>query len=87
METITSTLSAKQLRESLADVLNRAKYGSERVLVTNHGKPVAVVVSVEDLEELETLELAADIQALREALAEDDGTRIPLHELRARFKL
>ena len=38
---------------------------------------------IEDVELLDELEMRADVEALRQARAEDDGTRILLEELLA----
>lgn len=40
-------------------------------------------MSIEDVELLDELEMRADVEALRQARAEDDGTRILLEELLA----
>ncbi|MEV8046064.1 type II toxin-antitoxin system Phd/YefM family antitoxin [Streptomyces griseoluteus] len=45
-----------QARAELADLINRVVYGSERVLVTRHGKPLVALVSAADLERLEALD-------------------------------
>ena len=63
-------LPASEAREKLAHILNEVAYGHERVVLERHGKPVAVVVSVEDWETLERLEDRSDIAAAQEALAE-----------------
>lgn len=65
-----------QLRKEIGDVVNRATFAGERTAVTRHGKTVAAIVSVEDLELLDELERRIDLEALREARREDDGTRI-----------
>jgi len=44
---------------------------------------VAVIVPIEDAELLDELEMRADVEALRQARAEDDGTRISLEEFLA----
>ncbi|MET0354710.1 antitoxin PHD [Plantibacter sp. H53] len=83
MNTITHSLSTRDLREGLADVFGRVGYAHERIGVTRHGKLAAVVISVEDLELLESFEAARDEAEFRAARAEDDGTRVSLDELRA----
>lgn len=47
------------------------------------GKEVAAIVPIEDVELLDELEMCADVEALRQARAEDDGTRISLEEFLA----
>lgn len=70
-------VSAKEAREKFADLVNRTAYSKERVVVTRNDRPMAAVVSIEDLELLELLEDYVDLADAREALAEArcDGTR------------
>lgn len=46
------TLTVQEVRADWADVLNRVAYTGARVLITRHGKPVAVIVSPADFERL-----------------------------------
>lgn len=45
-----------QARAQIADLVNRVVYGAERVVLTRHGKPIAGLVSAEDLDRLEQLD-------------------------------
>lgn len=83
MAQISRTVSTRELRSQLSDVLGRAMYAGERVGVTRHGKLAAVVVSVADFEALEEFEMAQDIAVYRAAKASDNGERVSLDELRA----
>ena len=83
MESISSTVSTRELRAQLSDVIGRTSYGHQRVGITRNGKLSAVVIGVEDFELLEQLEMAQDVAAYRDAKSEDDGTRISLAELRS----
>jgi len=47
---------ASQVRQEFSDMLNRAAYGRERIVMSRRGKPVAAIVSVDDLHLLETCE-------------------------------
>ncbi|MVO88367.1 type II toxin-antitoxin system prevent-host-death family antitoxin [Streptomyces sp. p1417] len=47
-----------QARAELADLINRVVYGSERVVVTRHGKPLVALVSADDLRRLDELDRA-----------------------------
>jgi prevent-host-death family protein len=76
-------ISLGQLRGNLGDTVNRVAFADERVFITRNGKKVAAIVSIEDVELLDELEMRADVEALRQARAEDDGTRISLEELLA----
>ncbi len=82
MSTMSRSVSTRELREGLSDVLGRAMYGGERIGVTRNGKLAAVVVSVSDLRALEEYEMSQDLAAYRDGKAEDDGRRVTLDELR-----
>ncbi len=87
MATFTNTVSTRELRGDLSDVLSRAKYGNERIGITRNGKLTAVLVSVEDLEALEAYELQQDSLAYEEAQAENDGERTTLQDFKAELGL
>jgi prevent-host-death family protein len=67
-------LNVVELRQSLADILNRAEYQGERIVIHRRGKDTAAIISIEDLKLLERLiedaEDRIDVMAAREALAE-----------------
>lgn len=46
-------VSTVELREQLGDLLNRVAYAGEHVVILRRGKPVAAMVSMEDLQRLE----------------------------------
>lgn len=87
MNTLAGEISTRELRSNLADVLGRAMYAGERIGITRNGNLAAVVVSVSDLKALEEFEMQQDIQAYREAKAEDDGERLSLAEVRGQMNL
>jgi prevent-host-death family protein len=64
------TLTTGEARERFAELVNRAAFGKERILLTRRGKPLAVVVPVADLEHLEALEEAEDVRAATEVKVE-----------------
>jgi antitoxin Phd len=78
-------VSIAKVRNNLADALNRAAYGGERVILERRGKPVAALVSMDDLELLEQLENEADLKAVRKARKEG-GKPIPLAKVKARLR-
>jgi prevent-host-death family protein len=55
---------------SLSAIVSRSERDGTRVLLSRDGKCVAAIVPVADLELLERFEEAADVAALRSALAE-----------------
>ncbi|MBI5758808.1 MAG: type II toxin-antitoxin system Phd/YefM family antitoxin [Planctomycetales bacterium] len=69
-----------EIRDNLADALNRVAYAGERVILQRRGKGVAALVSIEDLKLLEQIEDQHDLTEARKALAEK-GPNIPLEEV------
>jgi prevent-host-death family protein len=83
-------LNVVELRQSLADILNRAEYQGERIVIHQRGKDAAAIVPIDDLKLLERMiedaEDGLDAEAARAALAESDE-RIPYAEVRRRLGL
>ena len=50
---MTLTVDTSQIKAQLSEFIGRVAFGRERVLVLRRGKPVAALVSVEDLRQLE----------------------------------
>lgn len=67
-----TTLSMAEARDRLAETINRVNYGGERVIVARRGKPVAALISPEDLALLERIEDAEDIREARKVFREYD---------------
>ncbi len=42
-------MSTVEARENFSDLINKAAYGNQRVVLTRRGKPLVAVVSLEDL--------------------------------------
>ena len=72
--TMSTPLSLAEVKAHLSELVARVNGQHERVTVTVHGRPSAVLVSVEDLESLEeTIAVLADskaVQALVQSEAE-----------------
>jgi prevent-host-death family protein len=66
-------VNATEARNKFLELLNRAGYGKERIRIERHGKPVAAIISYEDLNRLEAMEDALDSAALRQAMATSEG--------------
>jgi antitoxin YefM len=62
------------VKNRLSEVVDRLEREHGRVVITKHGRPAAVVLSIEDLESLEaTLEVLGNrrlMEDIRESLAE-----------------
>jgi prevent-host-death family protein len=52
----TTTISTAELRENLSEMLNVVIYQGDRIEITRHGKSVAAIVPIDDLERLERLD-------------------------------
>jgi prevent-host-death family protein len=57
-------------RSEFADLINRAAYSGERVIVHRRKKPLAALVPLSDLELLEQLEDRIDLEDARKRLTE-----------------
>ena len=62
-----TTEALRSVRDHFSDVVDRVESHHERVMVTRNGKPAAVIISPDDLAELEErLEILGDPDAMRE---------------------
>ena len=60
-----STQSLRDVRDHLSEVIDRVEHQHERVVVTRNGKEAAVILSPEDLAQMEeTIDVLSDPQAL-----------------------
>ena len=48
-----------QAKNDLSELVNRAAYGGERIVIASRGKPKAAVISMADLQKLEMFEKGA----------------------------
>jgi len=78
-------LTASVARQNFSDILSRAEYRGERVIVHRGKKAVAAVVPIQDIELLEKLEDEIDIATAREALK--DPRTIPWKTLKRKLRL
>ncbi len=71
-----TTATISDVRKNLSDTLNTVQYNHERVILQRRGKPVAVIVPIEDYATLEELEDRHDIREAEKALStiEEEGT-------------
>lgn len=79
-------LSSSSARAQFADIVNRAAYGKERIVLHRRSRPVAAIVPIEDLQSIERIEDEIDIREGRKAMREK-GKNIPLEELRKKLRL
>ncbi len=64
-------VSMTELRQGLGDLVNRAAYGGERVVLVSHGEPKAAIIGIQDLRRLRESggEVGTDQAAFAYALA------------------
>ena len=71
-----NTVSLKALRPGLPEVISRIDGRLDRYVVTKRGRPVVVMMSVEDYESLmETLDILADPKALADLRRGEEDIR------------
>lgn len=71
--TMTEVSSLAETKAHLSELVARVGNQHERITVTVHGRPTAVLLAVDDLESLEeTIAVLSDAEAMR-ALAEADA--------------
>jgi antitoxin YefM len=71
-----STESLRSVRDHLSEVIDRVEHHHERVMVTRNGRDAAVLISPEDLAELEeTIDVLSDPEALADIREADDAYR------------
>jgi antitoxin YefM len=75
-----STHSLRELRSSLGAVVREVAYSGHEAIITDNGREIAVVISLEDYERLHEHADIADALRLRE-LREVDYRRMSLDEM------
>ena len=75
-----------ELRTHGREIIGKVQFGGERIILEHRGRPVAAIVSVEDLEWLEELEDRELIRLADEAEAEP-GPNIPLEQVKRELGL
>ncbi|HLO88417.1 MAG TPA: type II toxin-antitoxin system Phd/YefM family antitoxin [Nostocaceae cyanobacterium] len=68
-----SFISATEARANFPELINRAEYGGERIIIQRHGKAAVAIIGIDDLKLLEAVEDAIDSAMLRRAIEENDG--------------
>jgi prevent-host-death family protein len=80
--TVGEQIPLADVKNRLSEVVDRLEREHGRVVITKHGRPAAVVISVEDLESLEETLDVMDSEALladiREALTELATSEAPV---------
>lgn len=79
-------LGSTQARAAFSEAVSRANFAGERTIIRRHGKDVAAVVSVEDLQTLEALEDRLDLDEAREIMKKP-GRLISWKKIKRHLKL
>jgi len=75
-------------RKGLSGAISRVASTGDRIVIQHRGKPLAALVSLNDLRMLETLEDQIDVEAARRALADPKNRkRIPWRRVKATLGL
>ena len=80
-------LDVTKARQAFAETVNQVSYKGERVLIHKHGKPVAALVPVADLELIEWLEDQIDVEEARRIMADAADRIVPWKEAKTRLGL
>ena len=75
-------ISSSSVRQNLSKIIDAVRVTGERILVTQHRRPVAAVIGVEDLELLQLLEDRMDVTEARRRMKEPTD-KVSLEELRS----
>jgi len=63
---------ASEARANFMEVISRVRYGRERLVITNKGKPAAAIVTMEDLKLLQLLDDADIREKIHDKLREEE---------------
>lgn len=85
------TLPLAAVKAKLSEVVDRVEREQDRVTITRNGRPVAMIVGIDDIEGLEeTLEILSDERLMRKIragiAAVEKGDTIPLDDAKKRLK-
>lgn len=86
------TLPLAAVKAKLSEVVARVEREQDRVTITRNGRPVAMIVGMDDIEGLEeTLEILSDKRLMRKIragmAAVEKGDTIPLENVKKRLKV
>ncbi|MFF5128118.1 type II toxin-antitoxin system Phd/YefM family antitoxin [Streptomyces syringium] len=78
------TLPITEARAHFGSLVRRASHARERITITDHGQPAAVLINPQELADLED---ALALAQYRERLAAGTAVGVPHDEVRARLGL
>jgi prevent-host-death family protein len=65
MNNSTATIGSTELRLRIRDVLERVKYGGEHFIITNFGRPMAVLLGLDEYQKLMQIKQSVEHQLLQ----------------------
>lgn len=81
MQTVERKLNAGEARNALPELIARAAYGHEHTIIARRGKPMAALISVEELRLLERFleeyQDHVDIEAADRVMADEADEMVP----------
>ncbi|HET9780313.1 MAG TPA: type II toxin-antitoxin system Phd/YefM family antitoxin [Candidatus Dormibacteraeota bacterium] len=85
------TLPLAAVKAKLSEVVDRVEREQDRVTITRNGRPVAMILGIDDIEGLEeTLEILSDKRLMRKIRAgisaAEMGDTIPIEDAKKRLK-
>jgi prevent-host-death family protein len=80
-----TTITTVKARAKFSDLITRAAFEKDRIVLTRNGKGLAAVVPIEDVLLLEELENRADVRAAKKALKEKGS--VPWERIKAELAL
>ena len=86
------TLSCREVKDHMAEILNRVAYNNKRYKIARHNKDMAIIISIQEWEAIEKLlqrlENEEDIQEAQLALTEiEEQGSISFEEMKKRIGL
>jgi prevent-host-death family protein len=83
---IPPSVSTNELRDNLSQIINRAAFGTEPVLVTRRGRTIAAIISIDDLALLKRMKQRRD-EAMMQKLPADQNEIGPAIARRLKWEL
>lgn len=81
MESVERQINSGEARDALPDLLARAAYGHERTVIAKRGRPMAALISMDELALLDRLlqeqRDRTDVEAADRVMADDSDEIIP----------
>jgi len=67
VDSAVTMVGSTELRSKIRDILERVKYGGEHIVITNFGRPMAVLLGFDEYQELIRIKRGEEHQPLQRA--------------------